>query len=135
MFEPTETSNQLIICYLGHVIGYKPTMDQHFLIRSVPATYSTDRRVEQCIQAVGDICGDRTRCLCHQSTWMERKNLGSVGVRGGKIQFTPGTDRNKFTKQLIRTRYLGHVTGYQPIRGQYSLIRSVPDSHSYLFSV
>eukprot|EP00116_Pleurobrachia_bachei_P012572 sb/3472834/ len=30
----------------------------------------------------------------------------------------------------IRTRYLGHVNGYQPIRDQYSLIRSVPD---YLF--
>eukprot|EP00116_Pleurobrachia_bachei_P013163 sb/3473425/ len=29
-------------------------------------------------------------------------------------------------KQPIRTRYLGHVTGYQPIRDQYFLIRSVP---------
>ena len=29
-------------------------------------------------------------------------------------------------KQPIRTRYFGHVTGYQPIRDQYSLIRSVP---------
>ena len=26
----------------------------------------------------------------------------------------------------IRTRYLSHVTGYQPIRGLYFLIRSVP---------
>ena len=31
-----------------------------------------------------------------------------------------------FSKQPIRTRYLGHVTGYQPIREQYFLIRSVP---------
>ena len=31
-----------------------------------------------------------------------------------------------FSKQRIRTRYLGHVTGYQPIREQYFLIRSVP---------
>ena len=30
------------------------------------------------------------------------------------------------SKQPIRTRYLGHVTGYQPIRDQYFLIRSVP---------
>eukprot|EP00116_Pleurobrachia_bachei_P007467 sb/3467729/ len=30
------------------------------------------------------------------------------------------------SKQPIRTRYLGHVIGYQPIRGQYFLIRSVP---------
>eukprot|EP00116_Pleurobrachia_bachei_P008641 sb/3468903/ len=29
--------------------------------------------------------------------------------------------------QPIRTRYLGHVTGYKPIRDQYFLIRSVPD--------
>eukprot|EP00116_Pleurobrachia_bachei_P005007 sb/3465269/ len=28
--------------------------------------------------------------------------------------------------QPIRTRYLGHVTGHQPIRDQYFLIRSVP---------
>ena len=31
------------------------------------------------------------------------------------------------SKQPIRTRYLGHVTVYQPIRDQYFLIRSVPD--------
>eukprot|EP00116_Pleurobrachia_bachei_P005857 sb/3466119/ len=31
------------------------------------------------------------------------------------------------SKQPIRTRYLGHLTGYQPIRDQYFLIRSVPD--------
>eukprot|EP00116_Pleurobrachia_bachei_P009510 sb/3469772/ len=32
----------------------------------------------------------------------------------------------KTSKQPIRTPYLGHVTGYQPIRDQYFLIRSVP---------
>ena len=30
------------------------------------------------------------------------------------------------SKQPTRTRYLGHVTGYQPIRDQYFLVRSVP---------
>eukprot|EP00116_Pleurobrachia_bachei_P016531 sb/3476793/ len=30
-------------------------------------------------------------------------------------------------EQPIRTRYLGHVTGFQPIRDQYFLIWSVPD--------
>ena len=35
-------------------------------------------------------------------------------------------DLDGFYKQPIRTRYLGHVTGYQPIRDQYFLIRSVP---------
>eukprot|EP00116_Pleurobrachia_bachei_P017530 sb/3477792/ len=29
------------------------------------------------------------------------------------------------SKQPIRTRHLGHVTGYQPIRDQYFLVRSV----------
>ena len=44
------------------------------------------------------------------------------------------------SKQPIRSRYLGHVTGYQPIRDQYFLIRSVPVSnnnpvcYSYTFS-
>eukprot|EP00116_Pleurobrachia_bachei_P012725 sb/3472987/ len=33
------------------------------------------------------------------------------------------------SKQPIRTRYLGHVTGYQPIRDKYFRFRSVPDSH------
>ena len=32
----------------------------------------------------------------------------------------------EFRKQLIRARYLDHVTGNQPIRDQYFLIRSVP---------
>eukprot|EP00116_Pleurobrachia_bachei_P003542 sb/3463804/ len=34
----------------------------------------------------------------------------------------------KPVKQPIRTLYLGHVTGYQPIRDQYFLIRSVTSS-------
>eukprot|EP00116_Pleurobrachia_bachei_P011606 sb/3471868/ len=33
----------------------------------------------------------------------------------------------KTCKHPIGTRYLGHVTGYQPIRDQYFLIRSVPE--------
>ena len=37
------------------------------------------------------------------------------------------------SKQPIRARYLGHVTGYQPIRDQYFLVRSFPDreKHGY----
>ena len=31
------------------------------------------------------------------------------------------------SKQPIRTRYLGHVTGYQPIGEQYFLVRFIPD--------
>eukprot|EP00116_Pleurobrachia_bachei_P007701 sb/3467963/ len=33
-------------------------------------------------------------------------------------------------KQPIRTRYLGHVTSYQPIRDQYFLFRSVPGNNT-----
>eukprot|EP00116_Pleurobrachia_bachei_P005087 sb/3465349/ len=42
--------------------------------------------------------------------------------------------RARAGKQPIRTRYLGHMTGYQPIRDQYFLIRLVPcqlDSYRY----
>ena len=35
------------------------------------------------------------------------------------------------SKQLIRTRYLGHVTIYQPIRDQHFLIRAVPSKEIY----
>ena len=34
----------------------------------------------------------------------------------------------------FRTLYLGHVTGYQPIRDQYFLIRSVPDPDEHDFN-
>eukprot|EP00116_Pleurobrachia_bachei_P014864 sb/3475126/ len=35
------------------------------------------------------------------------------------------------SKQLIGTRYLGHVTGYQPIRDQYFLISSRTTHHHH----
>ena len=35
------------------------------------------------------------------------------------------------SKQPIRNRYLGHVTGYKPIRDQYFQIRSVPASQHH----
>eukprot|EP00116_Pleurobrachia_bachei_P010824 sb/3471086/ len=35
------------------------------------------------------------------------------------------------SKQPIRTRYLGQVTGYQPIRDQYFLIRPVPGVNQF----
>eukprot|EP00116_Pleurobrachia_bachei_P002896 sb/3463158/ len=35
------------------------------------------------------------------------------------------------SKQPIRTRYLGHVIGYQPIRDHYFLIRSVPTRYNW----
>eukprot|EP00116_Pleurobrachia_bachei_P015694 sb/3475956/ len=49
-------------------------------------------------------------------------------------EFSPRTNSSVWAEFLnsfllikpIRTHYLGHVTGYQPIRDQYFLIRSVP---------
>ena len=48
---------------------------------------------------------------------------------------TPHLETTGFSKQPIRTRYLAHVTGYQPIRDQYFLIRSVPKIMSCLSNV
>eukprot|EP00116_Pleurobrachia_bachei_P015395 sb/3475657/ len=42
---------------------------------------------------------------------------------------------NRPSKQQIRTRYLGHVIGYQPIRDQYFPIRSVPGSSYYIYAM
>eukprot|EP00116_Pleurobrachia_bachei_P018147 sb/3478409/ len=48
-----------------------------------------------------------------------------------KIVVYESTDQEptETSKQPIRTRYLGHVTSYQPIRDQYFLTRSVPDTY------
>eukprot|EP00116_Pleurobrachia_bachei_P011042 sb/3471304/ len=42
------------------------------------------------------------------------------------ISLTRKQEPTETSEQPIRTRYIGHVTGYQPIRDQYFLIRSVP---------
>eukprot|EP00116_Pleurobrachia_bachei_P017697 sb/3477959/ len=46
--------------------------------------------------------------------------------RGGIVVWEP----TETSKQPIRARYLGHVTGYQPIRDQYFLIRSIPGDNT-----
>eukprot|EP00116_Pleurobrachia_bachei_P000504 sb/3460766/ len=46
------------------------------------------------------------------------------GSEGSGVNHT--VTNSETSKQPIRTRYLGHVTDYQPIRDQYFLIRSVP---------
>ena len=54
----------------------------------------------------------------------------------GEDLVTPGNQEPPDTsKQPIRTRCLGHVTGYQPISDQYFLIWSVPDAHHRFFLV
>eukprot|EP00116_Pleurobrachia_bachei_P006372 sb/3466634/ len=94
----TEMSKQPIRTrYLGHVTGYQPIRDQYFLIRSVPAP-----------RGMG---GDLSLSLSF--TLSRKGELGSVS-------------QDQELTEPIRTRYSGHVTGYQAIRDQYFLIRSVP---------
>eukprot|EP00116_Pleurobrachia_bachei_P018457 sb/3478719/ len=57
------------------------------------------------------------------------KEGGRRGVRDGQIEGERGGEPTDTSKQPIRTLYFkGHVTGYQPIRDRYFLIRSVPKS-------
>eukprot|EP00116_Pleurobrachia_bachei_P011238 sb/3471500/ len=88
-----KTTNQTH--YLGHVTSYRPIRDQYFLIRY---SCSTNK--------------DRVKNFT--------SSVLRTHVRSGTYQEPTETN-----KQPIRTRYLGHVTGYQPIRDQYFLIRPV----------
>eukprot|EP00116_Pleurobrachia_bachei_P004245 sb/3464507/ len=58
------------------------------------------------------------------------KKLSAPARRVTKVTtFYMNQEPTKTSKQPIKTRYLGHMTSYQPIRDQY---RSVPDTDSYL---
>eukprot|EP00116_Pleurobrachia_bachei_P007386 sb/3467648/ len=70
--------------------------------------------------------------LFRSSNWLSA-NQGPVfydSVVGPRFTEEPGksgsTEPTETSKQPIRTRYLGQVTGYQPIRDQYFMIRLVP---------
>eukprot|EP00116_Pleurobrachia_bachei_P012806 sb/3473068/ len=58
---------------------------------------------------------------------------GGVTAQGESTCAGKGQEPTEPSKQPIRTRCLGHVTGYQPIRDQYFLIRSVPGTSRYNF--
>eukprot|EP00116_Pleurobrachia_bachei_P007116 sb/3467378/ len=53
-----------------------------------------------------------------------KNNMIKTAPDGGRQQPT------ETSKQPIRTRYLGHVTGYKPIKDQYFQIGSVPGGRS-----
>eukprot|EP00116_Pleurobrachia_bachei_P005557 sb/3465819/ len=120
--EPTETSKELIRTrYLGHVTGYQPIKDQYFLIRSVPVPI---RHIHLILSRVTEISGPLPQ---------EVHRVFSKGHCAGLLIdsiliYLP----TETSKQPIRTRYLGHVTGYQPIRDQYFLIRSIDSILIYL---
>eukprot|EP00116_Pleurobrachia_bachei_P015530 sb/3475792/ len=95
-----QVNNQSELRYLGHVTGYQPIRDQYFLIRSVLSV----------------------NYLADSLAW---RIDGHKQVRRKVIpqnkQRIEGNWKWETSKQPIRTRYLGHVTGYQPIRDQYFL--------------
>eukprot|EP00116_Pleurobrachia_bachei_P004510 sb/3464772/ len=130
--------------YLGHVTGYQPIRDQYFLIRSVPALEptlallrvfgkreQTKKRGERKKGGRGGIPrkvgNEVTPCQRAQSVrclrYQQERDEGAVG--GGEVKHA-SQEPTDTCKQPIGTRYLGHVSGYQPIRDQYFLIRSVP---------
>ena len=55
-------------------------------------------------------------------------HVGSeINSLSGKIVRISQQQSQGQSKQPIRTPHLVHVTGYQPIRDQYFLVRSVPE--------
>eukprot|EP00116_Pleurobrachia_bachei_P017376 sb/3477638/ len=86
--------------YLGQVPGCQPIRDQYFLIRSV---------------VIDGTIKVRENSPDFDETCAQILNLGFLGFLGFSAFMG---------KQSIRLRYLGHVTGCQPIRDQDFLIRS-----------
>eukprot|EP00116_Pleurobrachia_bachei_P011259 sb/3471521/ len=90
--EPTDTSKQPIRTpYLGHVTRKQPIRDQYFLIRSVPASY-----LNEMINTLKLACFTFI-LICATLQFLNYHIL---------------QEPIDTSKQPIRTRYLGHVTGY-----------------------
>eukprot|EP00116_Pleurobrachia_bachei_P014614 sb/3474876/ len=80
--------------------------------------------------------GDEQEKQCEDTTFLRltRTQQRSLVTGGGTvtqivhrwISSAKSSPKVTISKQPIRTPYLGHVTGYQPIRDQYFLIWSVP---------
>eukprot|EP00116_Pleurobrachia_bachei_P007365 sb/3467627/ len=68
---------------------------------------------------------DRSGYITHEELRSVMLSLGHP-LSDKQLRSMIHQEPTESSKQPIRTRYLGHVTGYQPIRDQYFLIRSVP---------
>eukprot|EP00116_Pleurobrachia_bachei_P003381 sb/3463643/ len=101
--------------YLGHVAGYQPIRDQYFLIRSV--SVGLENQVIRVIHKFQTFINYKYLKLLIIIIW------GAKNIIIMNLHFMP--EPTDTSKQQIKTRYLGHVAGYQPIRDQYFLIRSV----------
>eukprot|EP00116_Pleurobrachia_bachei_P001577 sb/3461839/ len=125
----------------GHVTGYQPIRDQYFLIESDPDIMFNTRKAINSKKRDGMsgfsvlIC-TRWRIGKVQQWAVNTTNKTRLTYLGVSSCCTvewvletsdPYLDQYcDLDKRPIRTRYLGHVTGYQPIMDQYFLIRSVP---------
>eukprot|EP00116_Pleurobrachia_bachei_P009491 sb/3469753/ len=140
--EPTQMSKQPIRTrYLGHVTGYQPIRVQYFLIRSVPDTVTISHVIGNIVVEKGDNKGfslSLTLSLGPLHAPLLQKAVRSHARGGlnplspdpvGSAEYITHREPTETSKQSIRTRYLGHVTGYHPIRHQQFLIRSVPVTH------
>eukprot|EP00116_Pleurobrachia_bachei_P006355 sb/3466617/ len=134
--EPAERSKQPIRTrYLSHVTGYQPIRDYYLfqgeklrdlcrgdldLLREVDRDEDEEdeedeleeleewRRLEEGREVSGEVASGPSLDHCKIIT----------------LIFYREQEPTETSKQPIRTRYLGHVTGYQPIKDQYFLIRS-----------
>eukprot|EP00116_Pleurobrachia_bachei_P010839 sb/3471101/ len=150
--ETTETSKQPIRTrYLGHMTGYQPIRDQYFLIRSVPTQYSPLRnrflfaRYSLISSSSSSSFSKDPCCFFYSHRHINEGKFGTKWDQIIRIELSKMLDvvlsgcwyrkyqeTTETSKKPIRTRYLGHMTGYQPIRDQYFLIRSVPAQYSPL---
>eukprot|EP00116_Pleurobrachia_bachei_P009241 sb/3469503/ len=108
-----------------------------FLYGSAPLTYSSNQK--PCglkVTKTNILSYELAFAVPDESPIIEIINKGLIQMKE-KNEILPswrnwasgpcdGTLSTEPGKQPIRALYLGHVTGYQPIRDQYFLIRSVP---------
>eukprot|EP00116_Pleurobrachia_bachei_P006572 sb/3466834/ len=99
---------------------------------------ASSRAFSQAQTALQQLCNPlmiQQQQLAHCQSQLKATLTSSSSLRGWSPQLSALHTHQEPTetgKQPIRTRYLGHVTGYQPIRDQYYLIRSVPDTYIVL---
>eukprot|EP00116_Pleurobrachia_bachei_P005786 sb/3466048/ len=114
-------------------------LDLHISSRSVPAVEVKQEPTETSKQSI------RTLYIGHmtgyqpikdqyflirsvpESDFLKFTGIYNVSIIASKVKQEP----TETSKQSIRTLYIGHVTGYQPIKDQYFLIRSVPEFKLY----
>eukprot|EP00116_Pleurobrachia_bachei_P016369 sb/3476631/ len=100
--------------YLGHLTGYQLIRGQFIFIRSVPAIVSPipGGMVTMLTIVVVTMV---TNLVVTTVTEMMVTMVNAINL----IMLNSPMLMMFRSKQPIRTRYLGHVAGYQPIRDQY----------------